>query len=110
MNIDELVNSIPEVGHRADLAHWVSEWKKDDTDIYRLYELIAKWHGNVWFDDQSAQNKFWSNLQAFKVDAVDGLDGMTVNERLYWFGLFEEWDSSDSKGQQQIRCKINAPS
>ena len=109
MNIDELVNLIPEEDLRSNLSHWVNEWKKDDTDIHRLYELIAQWHGNVWFQDQKSQAEFWSNLQGFKRNAIDSLGGMTVNERLYWFGLFEEWDSSNKKGQQRIREKLHAP-
>ena len=108
MNIDELVNSIPEDRLRLNLFHWVSEWKKDDTDIHRLYEIVAKWHGNVWFQDQKSQNEFWSSLQAFKINAIDGLGGMTVNERLYWFGLFDEWNNADKKGQQCIRGKLHA--
>jgi len=108
MNIDELVNSIEEAELRENLSHWVSEWKKDETDINKLYALVAKWHGNVWFKDPDQQNKFWSNLQSFKEHAIDGIGGMTVNERLYWFGMFDEWDNSDEIGQQRIRNKLHA--
>lgn len=109
MNIDELVSSIEETELRENLGHWVCEWKKDESDINKLYELVAKWHGNVWFKDQAKQNEFWSNLQSFKESAVNGIGGMTVNERLYWFGLFKEWDSSNESNQQRIRSKLHAP-
>lgn len=110
MNIDELVNSISKKESRDDLAHWVSKWKKDETDIYALYQLIAKWHGNVWFQDQDQNNQdvFHANLQKFKREAIDGLGGMTVNERLYWFGLFDEWAQANSNEQERIRNKIAA--
>ena len=109
MNIDELVNSIAEDEHRISLARWVDEWKKDDTDVHNLYRLIVKWHGNVWFQNQEKHDGFRSDLQAFKESAIDGLGGMTVNERLYWFGLFEAWDHADNQGQQRIRRKLDAP-
>jgi len=109
MNLDELVNSISEQEHREDLTHWVSKWKKDETNIHALYQLIAKWHGNVWFQNQNSQNAFYNNLQKFKHEAIDGLKGMTVNERLFWFGLFEEWDLANNSEQERIRNKIGAP-
>lgn len=108
MNIDELVSSIEENELRENLSQWVCEWKKDESDINKLYEMVAKWHGNVWFKDQSKQNEFWLNLQVFKDKAVTGIGGLTVNERLYWFGLFGEWDSSNETDQQRIRGKLHA--
>ncbi len=87
MNLDELVNSVSEEEQRRNLAHWVADWKEDGTDIYRLYEMIGKWHGNVWFIDEDAQNEFYSDLQSFKSNAIDNLGGMTVNERLFWITL-----------------------
>ena len=108
MNIDALVNSIEDDELRENLSQWIYEWKQDESDINKLYELVAKWHGSVWFKDSSKQNEFWSNLQEFKEIAIKGIGGMTVNERLYWFGLFEEWDNSDEAGQQRIRDKLHA--
>lgn len=108
MDIDELVSTIGEEDLRDSLARWVYEWKKDTSDVYKLYELIAKWHGNVWFSDRSMQNDFWSSLRSFKKDAIDGVGGMTVHERLYWFGLLEEWAHSDEVDQLRIRDKLLA--
>ncbi|QFS87414.1 MULTISPECIES: hypothetical protein [unclassified Marinobacter] len=108
MNLDELVTSIPEADLKAELSQWVDEWKKDSSDVNRLYELIAKWHGNTWFVDQAAQDGFWANLQSFKQQAIDGLGGMTVNERLYWFGLFDDWDSLGEAGKERLRAKLHA--
>lgn len=82
--------------------------EKDENDINKLYEIVVRWHGNVCFIDASQQNAFWEALQRFKEYAVTGIGGMTINERLYWFGLFEEWDSADDAGQQRIRRKLHA--
>ncbi len=91
MNIDELVNSITESKLRDRLAKWVNEWKSDDSDIHELYEVVAKWHGNTWFQDEAESNQFYANLQSFKAQAIEGLGGFTVNERLYWFVLFDQY-------------------
>lgn len=109
MNIDDLVNSINEPDFKVELNDWVHKWKNDDADVKSLYELVAKWHGNVWFVDQSNQNLFWKNLQLFKINAVDCINGMTLNERLYWFGLIDKWDNSNEDVQEKIRNKLHAP-
>ena len=108
MNIEQLVKSISEQKYRDDLSLWIGKWKKDETDIDELYGMIDKWHGNVWFKNQSNQNEFYNNLQKFKSDVVDKLEGMTVNERLYCFGLFDEWDYANNSEQDRIRNKIKA--
>ena len=109
MNIDDLVNSINEPDFKVELNDWVYKWKNDDADVMSLYELVAKWYGNVWFVDQSNQNLFWKNLQLFKINAVDCINGMTLNERLYWFGLIDKWDNSNKNVQEKIRNKLHAP-
>ena len=86
----------------------MDEWKKDNSDVEALGNLIGKWHGNVWFESQEDQNKFYKDFSKFKSEAIKGIGGMTVNERLYWFSLFEEWDSSNEKGHLRIRGKLHA--
>lgn len=108
MNLDELVNSVPEIDLRENLSRWVEEWKQDDKDIEKLAYLIGKWHGNVWFQDADASNKFHSEFQSFKSAAIDNIGGLTLNERLYWFGLFELWDSSNETTRNRLRSKLHA--
>jgi len=108
MNLDELANSVPESELREKLLHWVGEWKKDDQDVEALAYLIGKWHGNVWFQDTDVSNKFHSDFQAFKSAAIDNIGGLTLNERLYWFGLFEAWENGNESTQQRLRSKLHA--
>ncbi len=108
MNLDELVNSVPEPELRESLSRWVGEWKQDDKDIEELAYLIGKWHGNVWFQDTEASNKFHSNFQNFKSVAINDIGGLTLNERLHWFGLFESWDKGNEATQQRLRSKLHA--
>jgi len=108
MNIDELVNSIQENELRNQLTQWVNEWKSDDSDVLLLSEIILKWHGNVWFKDSSESNEFLNQFNAFKLNAITGLGGLTLNERLYFFGLFEQWDSANETEQNKLRRKLQA--
>jgi hypothetical protein len=108
MNLDELVNSVPEVKLREQISHGVNEWKKDDSAIEKLVYLIEKWHGNVWFEDTDASNEFYARFQEFKRTAIERVGGLTLNERLYWFGLFEQWDNANEMKKAQIRTKLHA--
>ncbi len=108
MNLDELVDSIPECEPKAQLSHWIEKWKSDDSDVETLSALIEKWHGNVWFGDRQAQNDFYERFQRFREEAIQSIVGMSINERLYRFGLMEHWDRSDNESRGRIRTKLRA--
>ena len=108
MNLDELIESIPEAELRGELFRWVEKWKTDESDVESLATLIQKWHGNVTFADPRAQDEFYSRYQSFRENAIRKLGGMTVNERLYWFGLFDHWDDSDDNTRARLRTKVHA--
>jgi hypothetical protein len=110
MNLDELVESIEnsDVGLRKQLEIIVSNWKTDNSSIEDLIYLIGKWHGNVWFSGDESSNLFYENWCEFKNIAVSSIKGMTFNERLYWFGLFEIWDKSNDAFKKTIRLKLKA--
>lgn len=110
MNLDELVNSIPEseAELKVALKQWVEAWKQDDKSIDELGFLIGKWHSNVWFKDTNISNKFYSDFTKFKEQAIEGIGGMTMNERLYFFSLFEKWDKSNENVKAVIYRKLKA--
>jgi hypothetical protein len=110
MNLDELVNSIPEseAELKSSLKHWVESWKQDDRTTDELGYSIGKWHGNVWFKDTNISNKFYSDFMAFKREAIEGIGGMTINERLYHFSLFEKWGQSNENQKAIIYRKLKA--
>ena len=109
MNLDELVDSIPERALRNELSRWVEDWKSDDSDVEALSALIRKWHGNVTFRDPGAQDAFHARFENFRENVIEKLGGMTVNERLYWLGLFAHWDGADERSRERLRVKLHAP-
>ncbi len=36
----------------------------------------------------------------FRNSAIDGIGGMTMNERLYWFGLFDLFENAKDNVEQ----------
>ena len=110
MNLDELAQSIPneDSDKRNNLITWIEEWKASDKDVNELSAMIDKWHGNIWFNNQESQRAFFNHWVHFKHVAIEQIGGMTMNERLYWFGLFEHFGSSDDESKLIIYKKLLA--
>lgn len=49
---------------------------------------------------QAEHSNAYQLWREFKHDAIDRIDGMTMNERLFFFGLFERFDQSDTEKQK----------
>jgi hypothetical protein len=110
MNLDDFVQSIPnsENALRDEFAHLVDVWKRSAESLENLDCLVTKWHGNVWFQKTEDSDIFLQNWRNFKTEAIDGINGMTVNERLYFFGMFELWDESNEEFHAVLRTKLKA--
>jgi len=105
MNLDELVQSIEGVSDEKALEEFawhIEAWKKDDRDVTELETMIERFFGDTWLfseEDHSKAREFWV---AFRDDAIRRIGGMTMNERLYLFGLSERFYGSRSDQEQQI--------
>ena len=108
MNIDEVVDLIPDEKLRSDLAKWVNDWKEDDTDITRLEKMLSKWHSYTWFEDDERTLHFLNQFDEFRKTAISNIGGLTMNERLYYFGLFDNWDNGNEQQKNKIRHKLLA--
>ena len=102
MNLDELIKNIRNVSKEdvvQKLADYLQDWKTGEKNVIDLSAGVERFLGNVWIEkdeDFEKINEMWSN---FKDTAIGGIGGMTMNERLYWFGLFNHFDhaSNDSE-------------
>jgi hypothetical protein len=108
MNLDELIASISDSELKNQLKQVVLEWKMSNSSIENLSKTIEKWHGNVWFSARENSDKFYKDFCEFKISAINNINGMTLNERLYWFGLFDIWDKSTKDLKKTIRFKLKA--
>lgn len=112
MNLDQLTDAIKtstEEKLPERLEHWIKEWKKDDKTVDDLVYMVEKWFGNVWFGETSDHNKCYALWEDFKKNQIEDIGGMTINERLYNFCLFDRYDSCNTREDQlKIYTKLKA--
>lgn len=110
MTLDDLYLTMPdhELELKNSLKKWILDWKVKDEGLDELVILVDRWHGNVWFKNEQDSNSFYRNWIKFKEEFIDLVAGMTMNERLYVFGLFPVWDGADENGKSEIYKKLKA--
>jgi hypothetical protein len=99
---------VSEEGVVQKLADFIQEWKTDEKNAIDLKNLIERYIGNVWIDKQTDFEEIYGMWSDFKNFAIDGIGGMTMNERLYWFGLFDLFEKASDDKQQKIYAKLMA--
>jgi len=112
MNLDELTKNIRRISKEEvlqKLANHISEWKTDEKNAIDLRESVERFLGNTWFEKQAEFDKVYEMWTEFKSSAIDGIGGMTMNERLYCFGLLELFDKElNNKEQEKFYAKLMA--
>jgi phosphoribosylformylglycinamidine (FGAM) synthase PurS component len=91
------------------LAALLSSWKDDETDAQELETTVERFIGNTWIDSKTEHEKIYSLWSQFRDDAMHGIGGMTMNERLYCFSLFPRWDRAHTEEERKaIYAKLLA--
>ncbi|MGE4294506.1 MAG: hypothetical protein AB7E49_02255 [Campylobacterales bacterium] len=105
MTLDELANKIRSVSEEKliqDLAKYIEEWKSDDRNAEQLESMVERFFGNAWIPEEEDHSKAYSFWSSFRDDVVHGIGGMTMNERLYSFSLFDRFDSCESEEEKRV--------
>ena len=112
MTLDELANELrADSDEKAvqDLAEYIEEWKGDNRNAEALERMVERFFGNAWISKEAEHSKAYRLWSSFKNDAIHGIGGMTMNERLYTFGLFERFDSCKSEEERlEVYGKVQA--
>lgn len=111
MNIDELAVAIESTSKDKEvhaLAELIKGWKADDSTVSELSTRVERYIGHVWFKNEAIHEKIYSAWQSFKEDAILNIGGMTMNERLYLFGLFSRFDAATEHEQSVVYAKLHA--
>ena len=104
MNLDELTKNIRKVSKEETvqkLADNLQGWKTDYRNAVELRDNVERFLGNTWIEKQTDFDKVYEMWSEFRNSAIDGIGGMTMNERLYWFGLFDSFDSAKNNDDQE---------
>ena len=105
MTLDELAKEIKEVSDERllqDLARYIEEWKSDDRNVEALEKMVERFFGNVWIPGEEDHLRAYRTWTSFRDDAIRGIGGMTMNERLYAFGLFDRYDSCETETARRV--------
>lgn len=111
MNYDEYIEEAKKYSSDEVVSCLVSHlnnWKTDNTDVVVLANGIENFFGNSWISSEETHRHLYKLWSGFKNEAISGISGMTMNERLYYFGLFERFDNASEKEQQVIYAKLCA--
>ncbi|MBT8123558.1 MAG: hypothetical protein KJO81_01895 [Gammaproteobacteria bacterium] len=111
MNYDEYIEEARKYSSDevvARLVSHLSNWKSDNASVIELADTIEKFFGNSWITSEEAHSHLYKLWSSFKSEAITDIGGMTMNERLYWFGLFERFESASELEQQIIYAKLCA--
>jgi len=104
MTLDELAKEIRSVSGEKfiqDIAKCIEAWKDDDSNAEALETMTERVFGNVRIPEE-AHSKAYNLWSSFRDNAIHGIGGMTMNERLYAFGLFERFDSCKSEEEKSV--------
>jgi hypothetical protein len=82
-------------------------WPTDDSTAEGLLADLNRILGNVWFSSSAVHTAVFQALEAFGKE-VHGVSGMTVNERLFTFGLLDSWDAATDATRKLFRAKLGA--
>jgi hypothetical protein len=112
MTIDETASAIgrtsPDVVVQG-LARLLVEWKLNADNVDELRTQVERYIGNSWIADDSTHTTVYGLWSAFCKTAIDCICGMTMNERLFHFGLFERFDNASSpQAREEIYAKLLA--
>ena len=108
MNLNELSEKITKVSSEKvvqDLSRFLVEWKDNEKTAEELNEEIERYLGNTWIENNEDHEKIYQMWSSFRDEAISDIGGLTMNERLYWFGLFERFDACASQEDKLLVCK-----
>ncbi len=109
MNYDELISEIQILSAADDgvqsLINLLINWKIEETDVNQLVDLVESFFGNSSISSTEIHNSVYKLWSDYKTESIASINVMTMNERLYHFGLFDQFDSCNSEIERRVIYK-----
>ena len=112
MNLDELILNIKNLSEGnisvSGLILYLADWKVNNKTVQELNQTIEKFRDSFWpNENESNLLKILTTLYDFQNEIILNIGGMTINERLYLFSLFDRFDScKNNNGKETIYHKL----
>ena len=114
MNLNELILNIKNLSEGDNsvlsLILYLEDWKKNNKTVLALNHTMEKFRDG-FFSNENEDNskKILTILYYFQNEIIVNIGGMTMNERLYFFSLFDRFDCcKNNKGKEIIYEKLLA--
>ena len=107
MNIDELIVKIEPLvkdNYAGDILFILKDFKNNGKTVLELENTIEKFIDSYW-PKESNGIEIFKFLNEFKNTSIKNIGGMTMNERLFSFSLFNRFDSCKSDKKREIIYK-----
>jgi hypothetical protein len=105
MNLDDLLEDIAKVSSEKvvqDLSRFLVAWKESEETAEQLRQRVERYFGNTWVEKDEDRSKIYRLWASFRDEAIAGIGGMTMNERLYWSGLINRYDASRNESDKLL--------
>jgi hypothetical protein len=110
--LDELASSIKAASAdpvATKLADLLLQWKLDDSNVEDLESLVEHYIGNSWIASEAEHKNIYSLWEKFRSETMRGIRDMTMNERLFCFGLMSRLDVAQTERERlEIYAKLLA--
>lgn len=111
VNLGELISDLRKISSDAAvrrLIELLEGWRTDSRTTDELHQSVERYIGNSWIVSDQEHNTVYRLWAAFRDGCISGRMGMTINERLFCFDLFDAWDNAKTEADRAvIRQKID---
>ena len=107
MNLDELISKIkelPDDDSVNDLLFILKDFKKNNKTVLELEHIIETFIDSYW-PKKGKGIKIVNLLNKFKNTTIKNITGMTMNERLFLFCLFDRFDTCKTESKKELIYK-----
>ncbi len=109
MDLDSLSQQIAATSDESvvqGLSKLLRDWKSDERNVEQLRESVERYIGNTWIEKTKDHEHIYRLWSAFRDNAILPIGGMTMNERLFTFGLLDAWDAASEESRVILRRKV----